>query len=248
MENGWLTLSDVRFVILSRGRSKTIISHKLFPYATLVCPVSEVKDYEHTGLEIVPCDDSVIGLSLLRNWCIKNFKEQVIVMIDDDISRCCRIDRITYRYVEDLDEIKYSILNTAQNALDIGTNVFGFAQSADVRKYSPCEPFILTGWVGGIIGVIGKTDMFIDNKFKVDIDYCLEALLHKRVIWKDNRISFVQIRDTNVGGNSIFRTEEEVKAEKAKLLKKWGKHIKFRKTPSGEIASIKVERRTRYHL
>jgi hypothetical protein len=247
MENCWLTYSDVKFVIISRGRSETITSHKLFPYATLVCPISEVENYKHCGLEIKPCGDEIIGLSLLRNWCINNFKEKVVVMIDDDVSMCSRIDNVRYKEIVDTDEIRQLVINTAQNAMDIGTNVFGFAQRNDVRIYNAGEPFILKGWVGGVIGVIGKDDLFIDNKFKVDIDFCLESLLHRRVIWKDNRIAFTQIRDTNVGGNSSFRTEEEVEQEKIKLKKKWGKYIEFKDNKSGSACNIKVKRRVTYN-
>ena len=248
MEKSWLDLSEVRFIIISRGRSATIKSHKIFPYATLVVPESQKKDYEWTGLEIKTCDDSIIGLSLLRNWRIQNFKEEIIIMIDDDIEYCCRCDKCTYEKIEDTETIKLVLLNAAQQAKDIGTFVFGFGQSQDVRKYNPAEPFKLTGWVGGVIGVIGKENSFIDNKFKVDVDFCLEALLNRRVIWKDNRFGFVQIRDRNKGGNALYRTKELVDKEKDKLLKKWGRYIKFKSTMSGEVVSVNVKRRERYDV
>lgn len=246
MEKNWLDCSDIKFLIISRGRSKSITSHLLFPFATLVVPESEVNDYEKCGLPIAPCPDNIKGLSLLRNWCLKNFNEHIVVMIDDDISSCVRVDQVTYKKIDDPDYILQVLVNTAQNAFDIGTIVFGFEQSADVRHYSPDTPFSLSGWVGGIIGVIGKDFSFIDNMFKVDIDFCLEALLHKRVIWKENRIAFVQKRDRNCGGNSIFRTKELVEIEKQKLKNKWGGYIKFKSTSSREVCSISVKRKESY--
>lgn len=246
MEKSWLTSSDVKFIIISRGRSKTIKSHLLFPYATLVVPESQVEEYKYLNMDIEPCPDEVKGLSLLRNWCVQHFKEKVVIMIDDDIIHCCRVDRCTYCVNDNPEDVRLMVLGAAQCAVDIGTTVFGFAQSQDVRKYVPCEPFSLTGWVGGVIGVIGKESSFIDNKFKVDVDFCLEALLHQRVIWKENRVAFVQIRDRNTGGNSAYRTKEEVDAEKKKLIEKWGKYIKFRETPSGEVVSVRVRRRESY--
>lgn len=251
MENHWLDYSQIRFVIMSRGRAKSITSHVLFPYATILVPKSEEQDYKDNigeGYDIQTVGDEVRGLGLLRNNIVQRFPEDIVVMIDDDITHLARIDGYTIKKITDPETIKQHILNTAQCAKDLGTSVFGFGQTADVRKYNPTEPFSLNGWVGGVIGVIGKDHFFIDNMFKVDIDFCLEILLDKRVIWKDNRLVFVQVRDRNTGGNSAFRTVEKVEAEKKKLRDKWGRYIKFAKSKFGEQCTISVKRREQYSL
>ena len=84
--------------------------------------------------------------------------------------------------------------------------------------------------------------------FKVDIDFCLETLLNKRVLFKDERFVFVQRRDRNFGGNAMFRNTELVAKEKAKLKKKWGKYINFSSTKMGESCSLAVKRREQYTL
>lgn len=251
MENHWLDYSQIKFIIMSRGRAKSITSHTLFPYATILVPKSEESDYRSSlgdTYTIETVEDNIKGLGLLRNHIVQRYKENIVIMIDDDIINLTRIDEYTLKKITDPETIKQHLLNTAQCALDLGTSVFGFGKTADVRKYNPTEPFALCGWVGGVIGVIGKEHFFIDNMFKVDIDFCLEILLDKRVIWKDNRLVFVQVRDRNTGGNSTFRTTELVNAEKKKLRNKWGKYIKFSKSNSGEQCSISVKRREQYSL
>ena len=251
MGNHWLDYSQIKFVIMSRGCASSMTSHTLFPYATILVPKSEENDYISNigeGYDLETVDDSIKGLGLLRNYIVQRYKENIVVMIDDDIVNLTRIDGYTLKKITDPETIKQHILNTAQCALDLGTCVFGFGQTADVRKYNPTEPFSLNGWVGGVIGVIGKDHFFIDNMFKVDIDFCLEALLDKRVIWKDNRLVFVQVRDRNTGGNSAFRTVERVEAEKKKLRDKWGKYIKFSKSKYGEQCTTAVRRREQYNL
>lgn len=251
MENHWLDYSQIKFVIMSRGRAKSMTSHVLFPYATILVPKSEESDYRKElgeGYTIETVEDNVKGLGLLRNHIVQRYPEDIIVMIDDDITHLCRVDGFSLKKITDPETIKEHILNTAQCAKDIVTCVFGFGQVADVRKYNPTEPFSLNGWVGGVIGVIGKDHFFIDNMFKVDIDFCLEILLDKRVIWKDNRLVFVQVRDRNTGGNSAFRTVEKVEAEKKRLREKWGKYIKFSKRPNGEQCTTYVKRRETYNL
>jgi hypothetical protein len=69
-------------VILSRSRSRSITSHKLFPTATLLVPASEAEHYAHTGLEIVTIPDEIAGISAVRNWVLRYFKEDAIVMLD----------------------------------------------------------------------------------------------------------------------------------------------------------------------
>lgn len=251
MGNHWLDYSQIKFVIMSRGRASSMTSHTLFPYATILVPKSEEQDYYAAlggNYTIETVDDGIKGLGLLRNHIIQRYEEDIVIMIDDDITHLSRIDGYTIKKITDQETIKEHLLNTAQCAKDLGTCVFGFGQTADVRKYNPTEPFSLSGWVGGVIGVIGKDHFFIDNMFKVDIDFCLEAMLDKRVIWKDNRLVFVQVRDRNTGGNSAFRTVERVEAEKKKLRDKWGRYIKFSKSNYGEQCSVSVKRRESYNL
>jgi hypothetical protein len=65
---------SLRLVILSRSRSHSITSHRLFPTATLLVPVSEAEHYRHTGLEIETIPDEIAGISAVRNWVLKHFK------------------------------------------------------------------------------------------------------------------------------------------------------------------------------
>ena len=51
-------------------------------------PESEVEQYRHTALEIRTIPDEVAGISAVRNWVLRHFDEDAIVMLDDDISAC----------------------------------------------------------------------------------------------------------------------------------------------------------------
>ena len=87
-----------RHVIMSRGRSRTMTTHKLFPRATLVVPESERDAYAPFGLETVTAPDDLCGVSPLRNWIIRHFDEEAIVMLDDDLT-ACKIDQHLLRFV-----------------------------------------------------------------------------------------------------------------------------------------------------
>lgn len=214
------------------------------PFATLLVPTDEVELYRHTGLPIETVPPEIRGLGPLRNWVLDNYQEHTVVMVDDDITNLWCTCRESGYSVKDPEAIEQLLRNTAQLAMDLGSSCFGYQQAWDVRKYRASQPFSFNSWVGGVIGVIGRKHRFMENqKFKVDIDFCLEVLRHDRIVLRDNRYSFVQTRNTNKGGNSVYRTQEAVEREFQRLKNKWGKYIKVRFTKSGETTTIHVDRK-----
>ena len=63
-------------------------THKLVPQETLVVPENEVEAYRPLGLEIVPIPPDRIGVSAVRNWIVRRFEEEAVVMYDDDVTAC----------------------------------------------------------------------------------------------------------------------------------------------------------------
>jgi len=169
---------------------------------------------------ILTIPDNQQGLGQVRNWVLDNFDEETVVMIDDDIDKFYLLTRERTQAVTDPDQLVQIIINTAVMAKDLGVAVFGFSQT-DIRKYKGCEPFKLCTWVGCIIGIIGRKYRFRNDKFKVDIDYCLQTLLNERVIWMDTRYYASQARDNNTGGNNAFRTKAGFDESIESLKQKW---------------------------
>ena len=96
-DGGWPELAplSLRLVIMSRGRAKTMTSHRLFPTATILVPESERPLYAAIAVDGVPISthletipDDVRGISAVRNWIVRHFTEEAVVMIDDDIKAC----------------------------------------------------------------------------------------------------------------------------------------------------------------
>jgi hypothetical protein len=233
----------IKKLILSRGRAVSITSHKLFPGATLLVPENEKREYGvsiKNDIDTIPKE--VCGLGNVRNWVLDHYKEECIVMIDDDIIKLWVMTSLNGYAVFDPKIINTIIENTALMARELPTSIFGFDQAWDVRKTDPFTPFSLKGWVGGVIGIIGRSKRFIDSYFKVDIDFCLQTLLKDRILFIDNRYSFVQKRIHGKGGNAIFRSQEKFDKEIKRLQNKWGKYFLYERTPSGETSKILVDR------
>jgi hypothetical protein len=139
--------------------------------------------------------------------------------------------------------VRELIENTAQCCVDAKTNVFGYSVVGDVRHFRANEPFGVVHHISGVIGVVGREFQFDENlRCKVDADFCLQVLIHKRIVWVDRRFSFNQKRTFNKGGNSIWRTSSLIRSEIEYLKRKWGKYYNYKHTKVGEVVSLKVER------
>ena len=237
---------QLKKVILSRGRSQHISTHDILTGFDLVVPVSEVSDYMamvKNADAIVPIPDEVVGLGAVRNWILDHYEEEVVIMFDDDIKYCLSVLNLSPVRMDHPDEIEGIIVNCALNAEEAGAKCFSFSQTCDVRKYSHSQPFLLNSWVGSVVGVIGRELRFTEkNKLKVDIDFTLQNLKKHRIVWVDARFGFVPTRDTNVGGNSAFRSQEQLDLEIQFLKDKWGKHLKVSNSKSKYKTSINVKR------
>jgi hypothetical protein len=238
---------SLRPVILSRSRASTISSHRLFPGATLLVPESEAESYRHTGLSIETIPDAVAGISALRNWVLRRFTEDCVVMLDDDISACVCMVSLRCRRLSP-EETLAMIENSAWSARGAGARLFGWHQRSDPRLLQRNDPFGVNHWVGGAVGVVRGPDGGVPKwdellRCKCDIDATLQELMDNRLVWNEARFCFVQERDRNLGGNSLFRTADRIAAEKRYLAGKWKAHIRLETYKSQDRVAMDAPRR-----
>jgi hypothetical protein len=67
--------------------------------------------------------------------------------------------------------------------------------------------------------------------------------MDNRLVWNEARFCFVQERDKNLGGNSLFRSGERIAAEKRHLMRKWKAHIRFENYKSQDRVAMDAPRR-----
>ena len=234
----------IKIVILSRGRWDSISTTKLLPdWIEVVVPESQAEKYAaEIDNPLITTPDSVVGLGMLRNWCLKNFSEESVIMVDDDINHFYRLTGERTEAVTDELEFVQILINTCVMSRDLGAKVFGFFQT-DIRKFRGYDPFSLCCWVGTIIGVNDRKYEFRNDKFKVDIDFCLQNLLVERVVWCDNRYYASNYKDMNTGGNAEFRSETEYNKSLESLCEKWGDCLKVRKYKNQNRVSLNISRK-----
>lgn len=242
---------SLRVVIPSRGRADECKQAlRLFPTATVVVHTHEYDLYRQAlpeRVEIVPHDKEG-GIAPIRQWVLDNFEEEAILFVDDDVRYLKVVAGFATasRIIRDPRAIAQVIENTAHIASEIGSPIFGFAQTGgDVRKYHPPDPINMTGWVGSVIGVVGR-DITYDTtlRMRADIDFCLRAQLEKRFIYVDTRFAFIHHQMfAHKGGNAHMRSAERSQREIDQLRQRWGNWVQVVKGKGVVRILVKVKRR-----
>ena len=238
----------MRVVIPSRKRVEGC-RHvlRLFPGATVVVHEGEAEAYAGLGAELLEHPPEVRGIAPLKNWILDSVQDEVVFIVDDDISVLKAMPGRPRRSapIADPRVIAEILANAEQMARAAGAPVFGFnANGGDVRKFRNQEPFALSGWVGGAMGIIGRELRFDPTlKVRADIDFCLQAQLKHRCIFIDLRFAFVEQRFNNTGGNAHMRSEERNQRELAYLKQKWGKWLSIRPGKTTVRLIVNVGRR-----
>lgn len=238
----------MRVVIPSRMRVDAC-GHvlRLFPGALVVVHQDEADAYAGLGAELLVHPPEVRGIAPLKNWILDNVPDEVVFIVDDDISMLKAMAGRPRRSapITDPRAIRQIVENAAACAQAIGAPVFGFNQNGgDVRKFKNQDPFALSGWVGGAMGIIGRELRYDSTlKMRADIDFCLQAQLQQRCIFADLRFAFVEQRFNNTGGNSHMRSAERNQRELAYLKQKWGKWLSIVEGKGTVMLKVHVQRR-----
>ena len=72
------------------------------------------------------------GVSAVRNWILRHFTEDAIVMLDDDITACVCMVSLRCRKLS-TDETLAMLENSAYCARGAGARLFGWHQRSDPR-------------------------------------------------------------------------------------------------------------------
>lgn len=220
----------------------------LFPTATVVVREDQQAMYRVLGVPLLAHPAHVRGIGPLKNWILENVPDETLVLVDDDVHDMrSPVGHPTKSHcIRDPQTIREILENAEAMARGAGARVFGFDQTGgDVRKFRPQDPIGLSGWVGAVMGIIGRDLRFDPNLLiRADIDFCLQSQLKHRVIVCDRRFGFIhRPRFTHRGGNAETRSGQRNKLEIAYLQKKWGQWLSVKNAATTVRLIVNVDRR-----
>lgn len=235
----------MKIVIPSKGRAETIgaKSLKLFPDALVCVGENEVQAYQSVSPNLLVHPAKVVGIGPLRQWVLEHVDDPCVVMVDDDVTHVYSQVGFHKWRIEDADTARAIVERLAILAQDAGVRVFGFQQAARPLSYANFRPFSLNTWVGGIVGIIGRQLRYDTSLLlRADIDFCLQSLLHDRIVLVDGRYSFIHTRFAGQGGNASNRSAERHGQEIAYLKRKWGPWLEEVQAKQTTRLVLKVQR------
>ena len=215
----------MKIIIPSKNRADVIGDKalRLFPDATLCVGDDEVDAYGKVSDRLLVHPAGVAGIGPLRQWVLDHVDDPCVVMVDDDVTHVYSQVGFHKKRFEDAGTARALVERMAILAQDAGARVFGFNQAARPLSYANFRPFGLDTWVGGLVGIIGR-ELRYDTSLllRADIDFCLQSLLHDRIVLVDGRFSFIHTRFAGGGGNAANRSSARHEREIAYLRRKWG--------------------------
>lgn len=254
-------IAKLKIIIPSKGREKTIARYSLalFPDAVVTVDEREIDDYApviaqfaDAGATLLP-HPPLAGISAIRNWLLDTMDDETFVMADDDIKYVYSKVGTVIRNYRDPAATRQILENACECARGIGAGLFGFTQDGNVLGFKPQDPLAFKGWIGTVIGVIGRSDgvhrqIRYDERLTIgseDIDFSLRHLLERRIIFIDERFHFESVnRLRAVGGNAFNRSLEREKLEGERLQAIWGDYVHVGFKESGvRVKSVRVKRR-----
>ncbi len=225
---------DLTVVVPSLGRPNCRESLALFTDPLLCIPESQAEQYRffNPRTRILVHPDSMIGMARKRQFILDKVSTEAVFMADDDLVAMVSLVGNTTRHIDDPASIFRLLAGTALCAKEAGTVLFGYQHTVDTRHFDAMTPFSFSGYIdGSAFGVVGRDRRLrFDSKLtcSLDIDYSLQVLFHRRILWRDNRFAFSTYnRFRKVGGMSTLRTAATVATDQQILKAKWGPAIDF---------------------
>lgn len=226
--------------VMSYQRADKIKTWHVLNDCTYVVRASEEQEYRRAGVDkllVIPeggtlkCGDEVCSFMTTFWWIIENTPEDVICILDDDIS--------TFKYrlndavdiIKDLkngkDIIEDEIVRIAQLVVDLGLGIG--CDQADERLYNYTQEFQVKG-MAGAMRIINKTCLKAkynrQDPATSDIDMIYQELLANRIILQPR---YFHVSTPTVGTNKggIGKDSVMIRNFVLAMKNKWGRYYDY---------------------
>lgn len=216
--------------IPSYKRAETCTAHQFLQDYKYVVRKSEEQAYLNAGItpdHLLAVEDHLIcGLTEVNQYLIDNAPEEIICILDDDIHHFYYLMEKLVP-IDDPEIIQAEIERIAQIMIDLD---IGFAATdATTTPWSYVSEFEFKGCAGAVRWVNRlkfKAKCVKELEYNYDLDLVLQELLVNRIILKPHYFKSKGLTDTNEGGASEKRRDDQIAS--INLMKaKWGKHFGY---------------------
>lgn len=226
--------------VMSYQRASTIKTLRVLKDCTYVVRANEEDAYRNAGVNkllVIPnggalkCGDLVCSFMTTFWWIIENTPEEVICILDDDISTFkYRLDNsvdILNEFPNGKDVIEDEIVRIAQLVVDLGLGIG--CDQADERLYNYTQEFQVKG-MAGAMRIVNKPCLKAkytpNDPATSDIDMLYQELLANRIILQPRYFhASTPVVGTNKGG--IGKDSVMIRNFVLAMKNKWGRYYDY---------------------
>lgn len=225
---------DVKIVIPSRGRAKSVLTKHRVKDPILVVPFDEFEEYKeyNKDVEIIQRPKEVMGIARVRQYILEQFEEPF--MLDDDVEYVRNFfneEGEKYK-IDNPQHVRDIIQQDYYLAKEMGAKMYGFTHTMRPVSYSPQRPFRTTGFLcasqTGYIKGHGLKENF--DIVSADDYYmsCLNVFKHRYMLI-DDRYGFISKNFVNNGGLQEVRNIDNIQNDTLILRQFFGEVINLKK-------------------
>ncbi len=218
----------VGLYVPSYGRADKILTQNVLNDCTYVVRESQEEAYRNAGVKkILAAPDSEIdSLPKVRQWIIDNTPEDIVIQLDDDIERFSYANKNNIVVIEDKDTVDMELERVAQLLSDLDIGFAALPMQENVLKYT--REFSFKSTIGLVCwfnkSALKQSRYDPGIKFKADIDFELQELLHNRIMLIPEYLRVKATYDRNKGGNSETKNSRTVNEAVEYMNTKWGRY------------------------
>ena len=217
--------------IPSYKRAGGITSHKLFPSAKIVVPVSQFDEYqEQYGEKVASIPDDKDGnIAVKRNAVLDMARKdgvEWVLMVDDDYAYVGRTTKQQTRWLN-VEEIEMLIIQGCQMADDLQTGMWGLNVQIDPKFYHEYSPFSLATPILGPWQAVKVSELRYDEEIylKEDYDFWLQSIKKYRKTLRFEAYHYMVNHVNKSGGVVSYRTKQLEEEHNKMLQRKWGRRV-----------------------
>jgi len=213
----------------SYKRYDEIYTANCLEYCTYVVRKSEEELYRNAGIcDVIGVEDDLIDSEFkVIQWIISNTKEDIICILDDDIVDFCYRKKDVENFEKNKEKASAELERIAQLVLDLGIGLACIDVNSIPYNYNAEFNFAgISDPIKWINKKVFKAKFDKNVEFNYDIDLVLQELLVNRIVLKPKYLCTKCFIDTNKGGSSSKRRQQQVDSINNMKLK-WGKHFDF---------------------
>jgi hypothetical protein len=239
MEN--LLSNNIHVAIRSYKRADAVSTFALAPFASIWVPESQGEAYREHYPNVITIPDAEDGNACRKNNAIlKRSPAEWTLILDDDITGIGYWESGDHHWMNP-DELQLMINQGFILAKDFGVRLWGINQSKDELIYATQKPFnLLAAVLGPFHGHLPSSLRYDERfSFRDDYDFWLQNMYTYHKTLRMNKYHYVHDSGTKAGGLTASRSMDAMKAEHARMRKKWGDLVKVGGSAGGKSATGK---------